>query len=113
LGTGTFTVHEVPHYCQDDLVRDNAFLLDAWEVVYVWLGIAVHPTEVKMALEVAVEYADRAPDDRRKPVAVRIVRQPEEPLVFTTHFHAWDTNSTRQKEATVRTHGTPGDLVQE
>lgn len=110
LGTGTFTVREVPHYCQDDLVRDNAFLLDAWEVVYVWLGIAVHPTEVKMALEVAVEYADRAPDDRRKPVAVRIVRQPEEPLVFTTHFHAWDTNSTRQKEATKLPQSFEGEL---
>jgi hypothetical protein len=54
------------------------------------------------ALEVAVEYADRAPDDRpTKPIPVRIVRQPREPLVFTAHFHAWDTNSTRQKEATV------------
>lgn len=43
-------VHEVPHYCQDDLVRDNAFILDAYDTVFVWLGILVTAKETKMVM---------------------------------------------------------------
>lgn len=92
IGTGVFEVHEIHNFCQDDLVNDDAMILDAYDEIYVWIGRYAHETEKKLALETAIDYAQLMPPPRNNiniPMLV-VYQESIEPLAFTSHFFAWD-----------------------
>ena len=74
---------------QDDLYRNDVFILDAFSVVYVWKGKSSRDRENRWAMEAAVEYVACAPDGRSPTTPILRVLEGEEPIVFTCHFHAW------------------------
>lgn len=92
ISTGTFTMEEVKHFTQDDLDHGDAVILDTFYRVYVWTGNKSHPTECKLAMEAAVEYTKHAAtvDKRDENTPVLLVKDGEEPLVFSTHFQDWE-----------------------
>jgi len=73
------------------LISEDCFILDAYFVIFVWVGTTADETEKKIAYETAIEYMEKAPDGR--PIdtgAVFVIQQGTESLVFTTHFHGFD-----------------------
>eukprot|EP01116_Phalansterium_solitarium_P018985 TRINITY_DN517_c0_g1_i8.p1 TRINITY_DN517_c0_g1~~TRINITY_DN517_c0_g1_i8.p1 ORF type:complete len:649 (+),score=120.52 TRINITY_DN517_c0_g1_i8:863-2809(+) len=103
IGTGVFKVEEIFNFCQDDLLAEDVFMLDAYDDIYVWIGKLADDKEKSMSYELAVDFARKAPDGRdgsKLATRVWVVLQGHEPLVFTTHFHGWDVSkySSRQQE---------------
>jgi hypothetical protein len=47
-------VNEIPEFAQVDLVPDDVFILDAFDVVYVWIGDEARPEEKTMAMDAAL-----------------------------------------------------------
>jgi len=94
--SGTFKVQEIYPFCQDDLDRHDCYILDAFSVIYVWQYDAkwASPTEKKMTMETALRYATVAAGKDGRPEHIPVYFVPggskKEPLVFTTHFHAWE-----------------------
>lgn len=69
---------------------DDVMILDAFNVVYVWIGIQSTETERKASMETAIEFVELAPDGRPKDTPVWLLKAGEEPYVFTANFHGWD-----------------------
>ena len=92
ISSGAFTVEEVRRFTQDDLEHGDAVILDTYSAVYVWVGFKSHPTECKLAMETAIEYAKYAAtvDKRDEKTPVLRVKDGEEPFVFSTHFQDWE-----------------------
>ena len=105
ISSGAFTVEEVRRFTQDDLDHGDAVILDVFYAVYVWVGFKSHPTECKLAMETAIEYAQYAAtvDGRgEKATAVLRVKDGEEPMVFSTHFQDWEPRALKKGTVTVQ-----------
>jgi hypothetical protein len=110
VASGSFAIEEVQRFSQDDLVRDDAIILDARCVIFVWIGKKSHPAEQRFSLETAVEYAKHAvtKDDKRpSPTPIFRVLDEAEPYYFTAHFHGWETKRTQSYDSDL----TPIDVV--
>eukprot|EP01105_Mastigella_eilhardi_P007811 TRINITY_DN194_c2_g2_i1.p1 TRINITY_DN194_c2_g2~~TRINITY_DN194_c2_g2_i1.p1 ORF type:complete len:804 (-),score=184.15 TRINITY_DN194_c2_g2_i1:27-2438(-) len=93
VGSGTFTVEEITQFSQDDLIHDDVMMLDAREIIFVWVGKASHHSEQKQAYELAMQYATLSPTIAGRPQKVPQVwrvMHGSEPYVFTVFFHGWD-----------------------
>uniref|UniRef100_A0A6B2KXS3 HP domain-containing protein n=1 Tax=Arcella intermedia TaxID=1963864 RepID=A0A6B2KXS3_9EUKA len=91
----TNVLEEVVIYCQDDLNREDVYILDCYSAVFVWQNktILSDEKELKTVLELAKEYIEVAPDGRDKKNCVLYYTpggQGREPLAFTSCFCAWD-----------------------
>ncbi|XP_037070957.1 villin-1-like [Pollicipes pollicipes] len=65
-------------------------LLDAWRVVFVWVGAQSRREERELAERTALEYLATDPAGRGADTPVVRVRQAGEPPTFTGFFGAWD-----------------------
>lgn len=91
IGSGAFAVDEIISFSQDDLSTDDVFFLDAFDEVYVWVGDKCDPKEFRKAMETALEYHKKAPDNRvTDKNKVFCIYQGKEPIQFVTHFHGWN-----------------------
>ena len=104
VGTGVFDVEEIVHYCQDDLMSDDVYILDSGEDIFVWVGRKATKREKKMAMEVSLLYLEKIPnlerrnsfvrkqhrEDEGEGIGVFLVDDGEEPLYFTSLFHGWN-----------------------
>jgi hypothetical protein len=54
--TGVVTADYVNNFTQDDLLTDLVCLVDAYTVVYLWVGSRARESDKKVAMETAVEY---------------------------------------------------------
>lgn len=91
IGTGCFTVEEITPFTQDDLRVEDVYMLDAYDVMFIWVGKLSDEKEKTMAMTTAVEFVNEATDGRDKAAcAIWVVFQGQEPLSFTAHFHGWD-----------------------
>lgn len=88
--SGYFTVNEIPEFAQVDLVPDDVFILDAFDVVYVWIGDEARPEEKTMAMDAALEYIDTDPSGRDPDTPIYSVKQGLEDAVFVGYFGVWD-----------------------
>eukprot|EP00727_Mastigamoeba_balamuthi_P006658 m51a1_g2612 putative villin headpiece domain containing protein (1566) ;mRNA; f:504052-510269 len=99
VASGSFAIEEVLSFSQDDLIRDDVFILDAVSSVYVWMGSKSHPAEQRFAMQSATEYMTHAAAVDQRPNSTPLLRvfEKQEPFVFTTHFHGWDSGTVQQK----------------
>jgi advillin len=88
--SGSFKVEELFNFNQDDLDRDDVFLLDTYNEVFVWVGAGSNETERKQALLTAVGYVEHAEDGRSKDTPIYRINAGYEPPNFTCHFLGWD-----------------------
>jgi len=88
--SGAFKVEELFSFGQDDLDRDDVFLLDTYNEVFVWVGAGSNETERKQALLTAVQYVEQAEDGRSKDTPIYRINAGFEPPNFTAHFLGWD-----------------------
>jgi len=88
--TGVFKVEEISDFTQDDLDNDDVMLLDAYHVVYVWIGKGSTENERKKGQTLAVEYIKAADDGRTDGCPIYVVDSGSEPIQFTLHFHGWN-----------------------
>jgi len=86
-------VEEILDWDQDDLDNYHLNILDTSNDIYLWIGQrANYEDEKKQAMETVLLYASnhqlRVPSGAKD--RVLIVRAFHEPIIFTSHFHAWD-----------------------
>eukprot|EP01130_Rhizamoeba_saxonica_P013078 TRINITY_DN554_c0_g1_i1.p1 TRINITY_DN554_c0_g1~~TRINITY_DN554_c0_g1_i1.p1 ORF type:complete len:618 (-),score=179.56 TRINITY_DN554_c0_g1_i1:52-1905(-) len=73
---------------QEFLSTNSIFILDLFSVTYVWIGNTSKVFERKIAMEIAKEYVEKAPDNRPKNVPMYIVEGSETPE-FAAIFHGY------------------------
>uniref|UniRef100_UPI00398E7806 scinderin-like n=1 Tax=Pristiophorus japonicus TaxID=55135 RepID=UPI00398E7806 len=90
--TGTFVIEEVPgEFAQCDLAVDDVMLLDTWDQIFLWLGKDANELEKSESLKCSKKYLEADPSGRDTRTPVVIVKQGNEPPIFTGWFLAWDT----------------------
>lgn len=88
-GTGRVDVEQEEIFAQEDLTSDTVALLDdSVGSVYIWLGKRSSHTVRKVAMEVAIEYANRC-KAAGGPRKVFVVHAFHEPHDFKAHFRSW------------------------
>ncbi|CAD7966095.1 unnamed protein product [Amoebophrya sp. A120] len=91
--SGALRVEEVYQFTQTDLIDEDVMLLDTYNSVFVWVGDLSHPEEQKEAPKIAESYVKSAPDGRSvEETPIVVVKQGNEPLLFTCHFVGWDSS---------------------
>nr|XP_039273618.1 gelsolin, cytoplasmic-like [Styela clava] len=89
--TGNFKVEVCASpWIQDDLNPDNVMMLDAWTMVYIWIGVTSNEEERIGALKSVTQYLKTDPSDRDETTPVAQVQQGNEPLTFKGFFQGWD-----------------------
>jgi len=88
--SGAFAVEEIFNFTQDDLDKNDVFLLDTYNEVFVWVGAGSNEVERKQALITAVKYVEENADGRSKDTPVYRLNSGFEPPNFTAHFLGWD-----------------------
>eukprot|EP01006_Ploeotia_vitrea_P014078 TRINITY_DN3738_c0_g1_i1.p1 TRINITY_DN3738_c0_g1~~TRINITY_DN3738_c0_g1_i1.p1 ORF type:complete len:837 (-),score=586.38 TRINITY_DN3738_c0_g1_i1:115-2625(-) len=81
---------EIFDFTQDDLINDDAMILDAYNEVFVWIGSEANKTEQDEAIKKATEYLQAVDNGKRKDAPIYRVRAGEEPPQFTQHFLGWN-----------------------
>ncbi|XP_034565918.1 scinderin like a [Notolabrus celidotus] len=88
--TGRLIAEEVPgEATQVDLAADDVMIMDTWAQVFVWVGKEANETEKTGSLKIAQDYLNSDPSARYG-TPISIIKQGQEPLIFTGWFHAWD-----------------------
>ena len=95
--TGTFRAYEVYDFTQDQLVHDDAMILDSGEEIYVWIGKTADKAEKKGATKLAEGYLKADPTDRSKDGLIFTINDGDEPDSFTSCFPSWNTESQTAK----------------
>lgn len=88
--TGVYEVEEISSFYQNDLELTNAYILDAFSQIFVWVGIHCSPYVKKMTLETAVDYSKVCQEkEERNQTPVYLVSYSVEPLLFKCQFPSW------------------------
>ncbi|TDH65534.1 hypothetical protein CCR75_007456 [Bremia lactucae] len=90
---GYFDACEIVNFGQDDLNVDDVFLLDTYTTLYVWIGSGANESERREAMTLAQKYLTLVKSDGRDAgTPIMAVHCNSEPLLFTSHFLAWNSN---------------------
>ncbi|RDD41233.1 Protein flightless-1-like protein [Trichoplax sp. H2] len=77
-------------FCQNDLVDDDAFILDTGHEVFVWVGNQASEIEIKLSLKSAQLYLQHLRDRNAVPARkLLLAKKGKEPHRFTRCFHGW------------------------
>jgi hypothetical protein len=88
--TGSFKVQEIDQFTQEDLIDDDIMILDTYTQLFVWVGSRSSDEEKQKSFDFAVRFCNEACDGREANIPIIKVKAGEEPIFFTCHFHAWD-----------------------
>jgi len=88
--SGKFTVEEIINFQQSDLDSTDVMLLDAWECIFMWVGVDANEEEKKLSVQAAADYLASHPADRSASTPLVTVKQGYEPFHFVGWFQAWD-----------------------
>ena len=88
--TGTFTVEEIPNFCQEDLSNDEVYLLDTYTQLFVWVGGGADREEKEGALVMAEKFSQNQSDGRESETPIIMIAPGAEPAIFVCHFLGWD-----------------------
>ena len=91
--TGKFRAYEIYDFSQDQLVHDDAMILDSGEEIYVWIGKTADKNEKKGATKLAEGYLKSDPTDRSKDGLIFTINDGDEPNSFTCCFPSWNYDS--------------------
>ncbi|XP_031123965.1 villin-3 [Ipomoea triloba] len=91
INKGKFEVEEVYNFSQDDLLTEDALVLDTNAEVFVWVGQSTDPNEKKNAFEIGQKYIQMATclEGLSSNAPLYKVTEGNEPCFFTTYF-SWD-----------------------
>jgi len=82
---------EIPAFAQEDLLNDDVMVLDAYSVVYIWIGNRSNKFEKKGAYNKVEKYLESVSDSRNKDaVTIQEIEAGKEPATFTMHFIQWE-----------------------
>ncbi|PAV72422.1 hypothetical protein WR25_19376 [Diploscapter pachys] len=100
--SGRMIVEEVANFTQEDLDGDDVMILDAINLIYVWVGTEANPKEKQEATNTAKKYLEKGSMPRHKNTAIETVYQGQEPPTFKKFFPNWNDslfkNQTRSLE---------------
>uniref|UniRef100_A0A914E2K0 HP domain-containing protein n=1 Tax=Acrobeloides nanus TaxID=290746 RepID=A0A914E2K0_9BILA len=76
-----------------DLDSDDVMILDAFQEIYVWLGVNSNISERQKALDIVQKYLNTDPTGRsQEDTMLLVVKQGFEAQSFCAHFAGWDVN---------------------
>ncbi|KAL3990318.1 Gelsolin-like protein 1 [Acanthocheilonema viteae] len=87
---GRLTIEEIYNYTQKDLDGDDVMILDAMNVIYVWIGAGANEEEKKLANNVANKYLQGDTLPRPAGAQIVMVMQGKETPDFKKIFDNWD-----------------------
>eukprot|EP01104_Vermistella_antarctica_P017206 TRINITY_DN6065_c0_g1_i1.p1 TRINITY_DN6065_c0_g1~~TRINITY_DN6065_c0_g1_i1.p1 ORF type:complete len:1395 (+),score=344.46 TRINITY_DN6065_c0_g1_i1:106-4185(+) len=89
--TGEFKVDEIRPFSPNDvlLAKDDCLLLDAHHTVFLWRGWGCSESVFNLTSKLAEKYVSHARSSRSLDVPLAYVNSFEEPVEFTSLFHAW------------------------
>ncbi|CAI2355113.1 unnamed protein product [Caenorhabditis sp. 36 PRJEB53466] len=90
--SGLLRVEQIANFTQEDLDGDDVMILDALNLIYVWVGSNANPNEKKEALNTAKKYLEKDKLPRHKKTTIDTIYQGQEPPTFKKFFPSWDEN---------------------
>ena len=85
--SGYMWMEEVPAFAQEDLLNDDCYILDAYSIIYTWIGNKSNKFEKKGVVQRAEKYLAELRDSRDKnEVIIDEVLAGREPAGFTVQF---------------------------
>ncbi|KAL1458347.1 hypothetical protein WDU94_008506, partial [Cyamophila willieti] len=88
--TGRFTVEEITNFSQQDLVPEDCMLLDARDIIFLWLGEKANREEIRESTNLAIQYLKTDPSNRDLDTPIMSIKQGYEPATFRGWFGPWD-----------------------
>ncbi|KAL0232698.1 hypothetical protein GEMRC1_011445 [Eukaryota sp. GEM-RC1] len=95
---GAWRIEEVHNFSQDDLLSDDAYVMDTFHTVFVWVGSGANENEAKKSFESAQKYIECVDDGRDPGTPIITVEQGKEPSLFTCHFIGWQEKTLEEFE---------------
>ncbi|CAB3396625.1 unnamed protein product [Caenorhabditis bovis] len=90
--SGMLHVEEIVNFTQEDLDGDDVMILDALNLIYVWVGANANTNEKKEALNTAKKYLEKGKLPRHAKTSIETIYQGQEPPTFKKFFPKWDDN---------------------
>ncbi|XP_055919693.1 villin-like protein quail isoform X2 [Eupeodes corollae] len=87
---GKLLTQEILGFGQSDLLPENTYILDAGAIAFVWCGKLSLPDDEEGFGAIAQEFLETSTTPRRTTTAIALVRQHNEPNIFTGFFDSWD-----------------------
>ncbi|KIH66870.1 gelsolin repeat protein [Ancylostoma duodenale] len=88
--SGKMVVEEIANFDQESLDGDDVMILDALNVIYVWVGAGANQDEKKGALNTAKKYLEQGNLPRHKKTTIETIFQGQETPTFKKFFPSWD-----------------------
>mgnify|MGYP001946573120 CR=1 FL=1 len=89
--SGYMWMKEIPAFGQEDLLNVDIYVLDAYNVIFVWIGNQSNKFEKRGATKRVQEYLASVTDQRDKDsVVITEVLAGREPPAFTVNFIQWE-----------------------
>ncbi len=95
--SGKLNFQEVYQFCQADLNSSEMMILDAWDVVFIWIGSLSHKQENDNSIKIVYEYLKSDPSQRGTDIPIFKVKQGQETPNFTGFFGPWDPNALKNE----------------
>ncbi|RCN25570.1 gelsolin repeat protein, partial [Ancylostoma caninum] len=99
--SGKMVVEEIANFDQESLDGDDVMILDALNVIYVWVGAGANQDEKKGALNTAKKYLEQGNLPRHKQTTIETIFQGRETPTFKKFFPSWDDELFQRDERTV------------
>lgn len=90
VNRGHFFSHEILGFNQSDLSSENNYILDAGNIIFVWLGAQSPSSDLDSFSKLGHQYLENCPSARTITTAIAVVRQNNEPNIFKGFFDDWD-----------------------
>ncbi|XP_069137882.1 advillin-like isoform X3 [Argopecten irradians] len=88
-----YRFNDIDNFTQQDLTDANIFILDTFDLVYLWIGSSVDDTVSSRAYDIIKAYMLKDPAGRRfDAVHVWMTSQNNESETFTKYFRRWSCN---------------------
>ncbi|CAI4221384.1 unnamed protein product [Auanema sp. JU1783] len=88
--SGKIVVEEVSNFTQESLDGDDVMILDALNLIYVWVGSGATPNEKKSAEQTAKKFLEQSQLPRHKKANTETIYQGQETPTFKKFFPSWD-----------------------
>ncbi|XP_036143046.1 villin-1 [Monomorium pharaonis] len=92
---GLFVGEQILGFRQNSLVPEAVWLLDAGDVIWVWIGKFSNPKTLQECIEDATIYLYTHPAGRNRNTTISVIKQGLEPATFIGLFDNWNHNLLR------------------
>lgn len=90
--SGKLNISEIYQFGQADLNSSEVMLLDAWDVVFIWIGSQSLKSELEGCIKIVQDYLRVDPSQRGIDIPIFKIKQGQEPPNFTGFFGPWNPN---------------------